>query len=427
MAIPSKTPAAPVPLEECLSAYVDIVARFGTVTDIKPGRIALFGWDLEYLSASNLASFIDALLVRRFNDFIPDNDAPVILDGGANIGFSVLNYRRQFPGAKIIAFEPDPRLAPILKRNLRGNGAADVEVVEAAAWTRDGRAEFRLHGADGSHLAAGEGESRDESVAVQTIDLARYLERPVDLLKLDIESAEYEVVRHLAGKMAAVKNVVIECHVNQAMMVPLAGLIKGLKEEGFEVFLNSMGVWRDLIRQPERGASRWDQYVLVSGRRGGPVVRPAEPDSLAFAGVDGALKIRKAKDKAEEEKALLGRTLAELAGILPGKAVRVRLRRPFQAGGGRCWQKALPKLAGAADGPDHPRRSPALVFEDGVLLGPAHSGHEEIRKHGGGRYSHWSEDLYFSASDGSDPNTNGRAYVVVCSRTPAAWAGRGER
>ncbi len=208
-------------------------------------------------------------------------------------------------------------------------------------------------------------------------------------------------------------------------MVPFAGLIKGLKDEGFEVFLNSMGVWRDLIRQPERGASRWEQYVLVSGRRGGPVVRPAEPDWLAFVGVDGALKIQRAKDIAEEEKALLAGTLAELAGLRPGKAVRIRLRRPFRAGGGRCWQKALPKLAGVADGPEHPRRSPAIVFEDGLPLGPAHSGHEEIRKRGGGRYSHWGGDLYFSASDGSDPNTNGRAYAVVCSRTPEAGVGRG--
>ena len=52
------------------------------------------------------------------------------------------------------------------------------------------------------------------------------------------------------------------------------------------------------------------------------------------------------------------------------------------------------------------------VFEDGRELGPAHAAHSDIRQHGGGRYSHWGDQLYFSASDNSDPRTNGRRYSV---------------
>ena len=32
---------------------------------------------------------------------------------------------------------------------------------------------------------------------------------------------------------------------------------------------------------------------------------------------------------------------------------------------------------------------------------------------GGGRFSHWGDQLYFSTSDGSDPRGNGRIYEVV--------------
>jgi len=52
-----------------------------------------------------------------------------------------------------------------------------------------------------------------------------------------------------------------------------------------------------------------------------------------------------------------------------------------------------------------------LLLEDGKPLGPAHAFHTDIRQSGGGRYSHWNEDIYFSASDGSDPRTNGRTYA----------------
>jgi hypothetical protein len=51
------------------------------------------------------------------------------------------------------------------------------------------------------------------------------------------------------------------------------------------------------------------------------------------------------------------------------------------------------------------------LFENGKELGPAHAPHAGIRASGGGRYSHWKTLLYFSASDGSDPRTNGCVYT----------------
>lgn len=53
-----------------------------------------------------------------------------------------------------------------------------------------------------------------------------------------------------------------------------------------------------------------------------------------------------------------------------------------------------------------------VLFENGKPLGPAHSPHDDIRKEGSGRYSHWGTTLWFSSSDGTDPRSNGRAYVA---------------
>lgn len=50
--------------------------------------------------------------------------------------------------------------------------------------------------------------------------------------------------------------------------------------------------------------------------------------------------------------------------------------------------------------------------ENGHLLGPAHYGHVDIREGGKGRYSHWRERLWFSASDSTDPRSNGRSYSI---------------
>lgn len=58
--------------------------------------------------------------------------------------------------------------------------------------------------------------------------------------------------------------------------------------------------------------------------------------------------------------------------------------------------------------------SKLALFEDGKPLGPRNSPHAVIRTDGAGRYSHWgARTLWFSASDNSDPRTNGRQYKIV--------------
>lgn len=57
-------------------------------------------------------------------------------------------------------------------------------------------------------------------------------------------------------------------------------------------------------------------------------------------------------------------------------------------------------------------RSILALEEDGVLLGPGHAAHDSIAMTGQGQYSHWRHTLYFSTSDNTDPNTNGRHYTI---------------
>lgn len=67
---------------------------------------------------------------------------------------------------------------------------------------------------------------------------------------------------------------------------------------------------------------------------------------------------------------------------------------------------------------DHAGVSTVRVLEDGQHLGPASVSHDDVRTLGRGRYSHWDSKIYFSTSDNTDPNSNGRTYSVV---PPAGW------
>lgn len=100
-------------------------------------------------------------------------------------------------------------------------------------------------------------------------------------------------------------------------------------------------------------------------------------------------------------------------GVTLRRLVRGRLRRPVRgeiseigAGEDHCWMAAIsPTPISDSEGLSRVR-----VLEDGVELGPPHCPHEEIRREGQGRFSHWAGNLYFSTSDNTDPRSNGRRY-----------------
>jgi hypothetical protein len=76
------------------------------------------------------------------------------------------------------------------------------------------------------------------------------------------------------------------------------------------------------------------------------------------------------------------------------------------------------KLRELGDTPEAPGISPVVLYEDGKPLGPAHRNHGEIAKFGQGRFSHWATTGFIlSASDNSDPRTNGREYWAVIPNT----------
>jgi hypothetical protein len=95
------------------------------------------------------------------------------------------------------------------------------------------------------------------------------------------------------------------------------------------------------------------------------------------------------------------------------KASEIVLERPFARQGRYGYLASVPSLEGTSDSMETPQRSRALLCENGKLIGTAHSQHADIRDKGAGLFSHWRNEVLFSSSDNSDPNTNGRTYSLV--------------
>lgn len=180
---------------------------------LTPGEIDLGPYSLRYSDLLTLCPQWHDIFVLGSLAFETTEPAPRILDCGANVGLGSLFYKRQYPAARITAFEADPAIAALLAHNVRTNGAADVEVVAAAVWIEAGEIAFHADGADAGAVASLNGERDGATVRVPAIRLADRLARErVDLLKLDIEGAEVAVLADCADALENVNAILLEVH-----------------------------------------------------------------------------------------------------------------------------------------------------------------------------------------------------------------------
>ncbi|MBI5261244.1 MAG: hypothetical protein HY852_05430 [Bradyrhizobium sp.] len=103
---------------------------------------------------------------------------------------------------------------------------------------------------------------------------------------------------------------------------------------------------------------------------------------------------------------------------------KILLLKPFTRTNGFGFASERPTLfESVVDTDEEPHRSPVALFENTTRLGPAHSSNGDIGAFGHGRFAHRRTNgatVFFSASDNTDPNTNGRAYWIVKPPHPVA-------
>jgi len=210
--------------------------RLAKLAAYQPTITNLLGCKWEIVDAPSFLSMYQEIFLKQVYRFSATTRRPFIIDGGANIGLSVLYFKRLHPEADVVAFEPDPAICAVLERNVQGNGLRSVTIVQRALWTSAGKREFMGEGSWGGRLARN-GDSGH--LAVETVRLRDYLERRVDFLKLDIEGAETEVLADCAGLLHKVQNLFVEYHsfAGQPQTVDrLLGLLIGA---GFRLYLAS--------------------------------------------------------------------------------------------------------------------------------------------------------------------------------------------
>jgi FkbM family methyltransferase len=136
---------------------------------------------------------------------------PLIVDAGANIGFSSLYFSLVFDGAVVVALEPEPANFALLQRNVAGR---DVHCVRAALTSSEGTARI----SDPGEGAWGFRAERDTAGDVPCVSVGMlYRQYCGDglypfLVKIDIEGGEEDVFRANTEWLAETPLVMVELH-----------------------------------------------------------------------------------------------------------------------------------------------------------------------------------------------------------------------
>lgn len=217
--------------------YVRLAMMREVMDRFVPGRHDFPFGRIDYADIASLEAQYFAIFVSREYGFSPSTATPVILDCGGNIGLSTLWFKMEYPGADVTVFEPGPDLYPLLTRNLERFGFTDVKTEQVAVWHEETSLNLSNDRADGGFVSA---TSRQTAREVPAIRLADRINGPVDLLKIDIEGAEFEVFDDLAtsGKLEHIDRITGELHAAPGDIGRVSALFNSLHKAGFKVTIS---------------------------------------------------------------------------------------------------------------------------------------------------------------------------------------------
>jgi FkbM family methyltransferase len=169
-------------------------------------------------NTSDIDVFRQIYVIRAYRCLDEIRDAGLIIDCGANVGYSSAYFLSSFPKSYLIAIEPDPKNFSLLEINLAPYKNR-YRTINSAVWSHPvGLLLSEVPFRDGREWARTVREARNgEKPTMTAIDIGTLLKASgydrISILKIDIEGAESIVFSsNYETWIGKVDNLVIELH-----------------------------------------------------------------------------------------------------------------------------------------------------------------------------------------------------------------------
>ncbi len=231
--------------------FVSLLLVFPFIRARKISEEKVLDATMKVADYSTFLGLISEIFFHRIYSFETSSPSPVILDGGSNIGMSILFFKSLYPRCRVIGFEPDPQTFELLQANAQRNRWEKVELHNKALHAREGEINFftdpnRIGSGKMSTVRERFPESANRAVRcqkVETVRLSTFIQEEIDLLKMDVEGAEIAVISELAetGKLRLINEMFIEYHHHlKSDEDNLSRMLRPLEENGFGYQISSL-------------------------------------------------------------------------------------------------------------------------------------------------------------------------------------------
>lgn len=220
----------------------------------------MFNKKVFYLNPQDFLHGIKEIFVEEIYKQELPADA-YIIDCGSNIGLSIIYIKQICPTATIVGFEPDEKNHDLLIRNLQSFQLSNITIHKAAVWTENGPLQFTDTGTMGSSISYTETE---KTITIEGKRLKDLLIRKVDFLKIDIEGAEYAVLKDIEPSLKNVQNLFVEYHGNYDQNKELTEIFSILVNSGFNYYIKeATSIYDFPLTRKKKNATPFDVQLNI--------------------------------------------------------------------------------------------------------------------------------------------------------------------
>lgn len=195
--------------------FQGLLLAFCAATIKKSIRLRIYSgllrrWVTIRTKTSDLAVF--EKVIKNEEYALPEDIHPkVIVDAGANVGFSALYFATKYPKAIVIAVEPDESNFSLLCQNV--SGLENIITIKGAVWNKCEPIKLTGHELSFCGFQVEQGDLECAIIGMTIDEIMRKCDvNHIDILKVDIEGSEKEVFESASNWIDQVDLIVIELH-----------------------------------------------------------------------------------------------------------------------------------------------------------------------------------------------------------------------